>query len=113
MTVSKAAFPLKRLILLVLALAIAITAIATPASAEAAPWLSASEARREIGKTLHRHAKWGAVTGSLRARCYGERRNIVRCAISFEDWDGYFSCGTARVRETYARYYVRLHVDLC
>jgi len=82
------------------------TALAAPA-AEAAPYLGGGEARRAIGTQLHRHATYGAVTGSLRANCYRARRNVVRCSISFQDFDGDYWCGAAEVRETYSSYYFR------
>lgn len=102
----------KRLILPLVALALVVSVLAAPA-AQAAPWLSGSEARREIGASLHRKARYGAVTGSLRAECYGTASNRVRCYISFEDWDGDYWCGTASVRETYSGYYIRWNVQLC
>ena len=53
------------------------------------------------------------MTGSLQASCYRVRRNVVECAISFQDFDGDYWCGTANVRETYSSYYFRWNLGLC
>ena len=66
----------KRSILTLVTLALAVSVLAVPA-APAAPWLGGGEARRVLGRQLQRHTKYGAVTGSLRASCYGVSADVV------------------------------------
>lgn len=109
-----AARPLPRRVLCIAALAVALAAavIVAPA-AQAAPYLGGGEARQALGRALHRDSAYGAVTGSLRARCYRVRVNIVRCYVAFQDLDGDYWCGPASVRETYSSYLYRWNLDLC
>jgi hypothetical protein len=94
-------------------MAVATTAGLAASSAEAAPYLDRGEARQALGRALHRNFEYGVVTGTLRARCYRARRNLIRCYIAFVDRDRDVWCGTASVRETYTSYRSRWNVDLC
>ena len=96
-----------------LILAALCVALLVPAVAEASPRLSGSEARRALGAELHESARYGAMTGTLRARCYNASRSLVRCYISFLDKDGDAWCGPASVRETRYSYYFRWNLSLC
>ena len=73
--------------------------LAAPSTAQAVPYLSYGEAARQIGKQLHKSARYGATRGSLVVDCYRVTRNHIFCYISF--LDGYRDpwCGRARVRE--------------
>jgi hypothetical protein len=87
-----------------------VTVAVSPAAASAGPYLSSGEAKREIGRSLHRSAKYGAETGSLIAFCGRRSWSVVRCDILFRDWDGDTWCGWARVRETWSHYWVSWRV---
>jgi hypothetical protein len=92
---------------------LATTAGLAASSAEAAPYLGRGEARQALGRALHRNFEYGVVTGTLRARCYRARRNLIRCYIAFMDRDRDVWCGAASVRETYTSYRSRWDVDFC
>jgi hypothetical protein len=104
--------PRRLICVAVLALAVATAAFVAPA-AQAAPYLGGGEARAALGRALHRDSQYGAVTGSLRARCYRARINVIRCAISFQDLDGDYWCGPASVRETSTSYRYWWDLHLC
>jgi hypothetical protein len=95
-----------------LAAALATTCAIAPA-AEAAPYLGGGEARQALGRALHRDSTYGAVTGTLRARCYRVQRSFVRCYIAFQDLDGDYWCGPAAVRETWTSYRYTWDLRLC
>jgi hypothetical protein len=111
---SKMLTPRRQLCLIGLVLAFATTAALSAPAAQAAPYLGGGEARQALGRALHRSATYGAVTGSLGARCYRARRNVIRCyRVVFQDLDGDWWCGIAAVRETYSSYRYRWHFNLC
>ena len=97
-----------------LILAALVVALLVPAAtAVASPHLDGGEARQQLGSILHEQFRYGAVAGSLRARCRNASATLVRCYITFLDRDYDRWCGAASVRETRYNYYARWYLDLC
>jgi hypothetical protein len=62
--------------------------LSVPATASAAPWLTGSEARREIRQYLQDPAYFEYGLDSMRAFCWRLAPNWVRCGVGFRDLDG-------------------------
>jgi hypothetical protein len=90
---------------------LALVAVAAPAQAHAAQYLSAGEAARVAGRALHREYS-NIQVGSLRSRCPATGNPAFRrCVYTYADHAGQCWAGAIGVRELAYRYVYRFLYD--